>query len=186
MRRRSLNKVWILALALLVALGAMGVTYSAWTDEIYIAGTLATSGINATLDCGSCWETVDNAIIDIPDTSIMCTEDGQLAITIDIDNALAVNNHTDLLPVDYYCSFTISNPAGSLPVKIQSFTPTPAGSYPDVSAVLTNGAGDVQVGDVIDPGDFATGKVHISLTSFASENLDLTYNPTFNLVRWNQ
>jgi hypothetical protein len=188
MRRRiGLNKIGMLAIALLIALGAVGVAYSAWTDEIYIAGTFDTSGINTALDCDTCWYTVDDVVTNTLSTSITCEEDSQLEVTIKVEDALAVDNHTDLNDVDYYCRFTLDNTAaGSLPVKVQNLTVTPSASYADVDAAVTTDIGDVQPGDVLNPGDTATGKVRISLSSFASETLDLEFTLTANIVRWNQ
>jgi hypothetical protein len=183
-RRIGLNKIGLLAIALLIALGAVGTAYSAWTDEIYIAGTFDTSGINTALDCGTCWETLDGVITNVDGTSISCEENGQLEVTIEVLSALALSNQS---VVDYYCSFTLDNTAaGSLPVKVDSLTITPAGSYADVSTEITSDIGDVQPGDVLNPGETATGKVHISLTSAASETLDLEFTLTANVVRWNQ
>jgi hypothetical protein len=175
--RRGLNKIWILALALLIALGAMGVTYSAWVDEIYIEGTFDTSGINTTLDCGTCSLT---GTPPDPNTSITCDTTGEpLEVTISVSNAQTAT--------DYYCSFTINNPADSLPVKIDGVTLAllnPLSPYADVSAAITV----LPAPTALDPGDTTTtaGEVHISLTSSASETFDLEYTLTATVLRWNQ
>ena len=54
MRRRSLNRIGILAIAMLIALGAVGVAYSAWVDDIEISGSLSTSPVDDGLHCGAC------------------------------------------------------------------------------------------------------------------------------------
>jgi hypothetical protein len=44
--RAGLKRIGLLALALVISLGAMGVAYSAWTDEIYIDSTVYTGTLN--------------------------------------------------------------------------------------------------------------------------------------------
>lgn len=167
--RRGLNRIGILAMALLLALGAMGTAYGAWVDDIYVTGSLSTGDISAGLTCGTCWEEPDT-----PDTDIDCAG-GSMTLTIDVTSALE--------DVDYYCNFIVSNAAGSLPIKIQSVTLTPLGTYTGVSAVLTD---DLEVGDVIDPGISATGKVHISLTSGEQVDNNLAFTLSVSVERWNE
>ncbi len=164
--RRGLNRIGILAMALLLALGAMGTAYGAWVDEIYIEGTLSTGDISAGLTCGTCWEEPDT-----PDTDIDCTG-GSMTLTIDVTSALE--------DVDYYCNFIVSNAAGSLPIKIKSMNLT--GSYSGVSEAIEN----LTVGDVIDPGTSATGKVHIYVTSQTDPPQNPAYTLTVSVERWNE
>lgn len=44
--RAGLKRIGLLALALVVALGALGVAYSAWTDSVYINGTVQTGTVD--------------------------------------------------------------------------------------------------------------------------------------------
>ena len=41
-----MRKIGILALALVMAIGALGVGYAAWTDTIYINGTVNTGSVD--------------------------------------------------------------------------------------------------------------------------------------------
>jgi hypothetical protein len=182
MRRRGLNKIWILALALLIALGAVGVTYSAWTDDIYVTGSLGTSGINTVLSCnGTCWEQIGEQVIDVQGTSITCgnpTVD-PLTLTFTVTNATP--------NVDYYCNFTINNNiADTLPIKIVSVTLTPQETtYTGIiGTVPVKPAVDTQ----LDPGQSAGGTVKISVAPDAPT--EPQQNPVFILEvtvkRWNQ
>ncbi|MBA7477367.1 hypothetical protein ES707_12776 [subsurface metagenome] len=164
--RRGLNRIGILAMALLLALGAMGTAYGAWVDEIYIEGTLSTGDISAGLTCGTCWEEPDT-----PDTDIDCTG-GSMTLNIDVTSALE--------DVDYYCNFIVSNAAGSLPIKIKSMNIT------DLSPGVSEAIEDLTVGDVIDPGTSATGKVHISLTTDDQVDENLAFTLTVSVERWNE
>jgi hypothetical protein len=164
-------------MALLLALGAMGTAYGAWVDEIYVEGTLSTGDINAGLSCGNCWEEVNGVVINVPDTDIDCTG-GSMTLNIDVTNAQF--NATPTLNPHYYCSFTVSNATGSLPIKIEDMDITD--SYTGVATAIE----DLGIGDVIDPGDTATGKVHIHLTSDASAGADLDYILSVTVERWNE
>lgn len=164
--RRGLNRIGILAMALLLALGAMGTAYGAWVDEIYIEGTLSTGDINASLACGASWEDPEN------DTDIDCGPGGT-PMTLDIDVTSALED------VDYYCNFTVSNAAGSLPIKIASMSIT---DRTGVSEAIE----DLTVGDVIDPGNTATGKVHISLTTDEQVDNNLAFTLSVSVERWNE
>jgi hypothetical protein len=44
--RANLKRIGMLALALLIALGALGTAYAAWTEDLYIAGTVNTGTLD--------------------------------------------------------------------------------------------------------------------------------------------
>jgi hypothetical protein len=168
-RRGGLNRIGLLAIVLLIALGTLGVAYGAWVDEIYITGSLSTSSINTGLACGECYfvgETTE-------ETDIDC-EAGSTAMTLDIEVANAQEG------LDYYCGFTVSNATGSLPIKIESMSLT--GSYSGVVEAIE----DLPAGTVIDPGLSDTGEVHIHLNTAASAGADLYYTLTVTVERWNE
>jgi hypothetical protein len=171
MRRRGLNRIGILAIALIVAFGVMGAAYGAWVDEIYITGSFSTSSVDASLACGTCWEEVDDEVTEVEDTDIDCSG-GSMTLTITVDDAME--------DVDYYCSFTVTNNSSSLPIKITGLNLT--GSYTDVVAEIQ----DLAAGAVIDPSDSVTGKVHIYLTNDTSAGGDLEYTLSVTVARWNE
>ena len=174
--RRGLNRIGVLAVALIIALGATGVAYGAWVDEITVEGHLSTSGINASLDCGEC-----SLVGDPGDTGTYISCSAPMTPTTPMTLNLYIYNAQQ--EIDYYCEFTVSNAADSLPIKIASM---PITDYTGVTAVITSGVGDLQVGDVIDPGQSATGKVHIYLTSVERVGQTLPFTLTVNVVRWNE
>ena len=173
--RRGLNKIGMLAMAMVLALGVMGTAYGAWVDEIYVEGTLSTAAVNTTLECGTCSLTGNPTGAN---TSISCSDTlDPLEVEISVSNAQALT--------DYKCLFTVDNTAsGTLPVKIVSVTLAPSGTYADVSAAITI----LPAPTVLDPGYTTTtaGEVHISLTSAASVGLPLEYTLTAEVVRWNE
>jgi hypothetical protein len=174
MRRRGLNKIWVLALALLIALGAMGVTYSAWTDDIYIDGSLYTGDINASVTCnGGC------------STGIACDDvDGEpMKLTFTLENAAA--------GMDYSCNFLINNlnvdpdlDFESLPFNIDGVSLTPDDTYPaGITAAVSNLPADPQ----IDPGNSAGGTVTISVAAGTTLPEDpVVYTLEVTVVRWNK
>ena len=164
-------------MVLLLALGAMGTAYGAWVDDIYIEGSLSTGDINAGLSCGNCWEEVNGTPINVPDTDIDCSG-GSMTLNIDVTSAKF--NITPILNTHYYCDFIVSNSTGSLPIKIKSLNLT--NPYSGVTTAIE----DMAVGDVIDPGDTATGKVHIHLTSGDQVDKNLAFTLAVTVERWNE
>ena len=167
-RRGGLNRIGLLALALVLALGVMGLAYGAWVDDVYITGTLSTSSINAGLSCGTC------SVQGTPanPTSISCSKTAPMTLNIEVTSAQQ--------NVDYYCNFIVSNAAGSLPIKIASMSLTD--SYTGVTEVIEL----LTVGTVIDPGQSATGRVHIHLTSAASVGANISTALAVTVARWNE
>jgi predicted ribosomally synthesized peptide with SipW-like signal peptide len=49
--RNGLKRIGLLALALVLALGSLGVAYAAWTDRVYVQGTVNTGTLDADI-CG--------------------------------------------------------------------------------------------------------------------------------------
>jgi len=156
--RRGLNRIGILAIALIIALGAVGVTYSAWTDEVYITGYLTTSNINTALECGDCSP-------DSGDSYIACTPATNLTkLNISVTDAQ--------FGTDYNCEFTVINAVNSFDVTVTGLSLS--GSYPEVTADIE----DLTVGAVISQDSSVTGNVHIQLTDHDSEGDDLLYTLT--------
>jgi hypothetical protein len=51
-RRNGLRRIGLLALALVISLGALGVAYAAWTDSVYVTGTVNTGTLDVDI-CGT-------------------------------------------------------------------------------------------------------------------------------------
>ena len=185
MRRRNragLKRIGVLAMALLLALGAMGVGYAMWYDDLYIRGYVGTGSTDAGLACADpCCSVVPATA----NTSIGCTKTASMTLDIKVTNAQY--NITPSLNPRYYCDFNVSN-TGTLPIKIQSVTlaqsDTSSDPYPGVSAAI------IILPDptMLDYGETTTtaGKVHIYLTSEASVGLPLEYTLTATVLLWNQ
>jgi hypothetical protein len=180
--RRGLNKIWMLALALLIAMGAMGVTYGAWTDEIYIEGSLYTGDINASVTCNGAGSVIPSPPPGVI-TGITCAAitDEPMKLQFSVTNAWP--NTT------YYCNFKINNldldigdAFESLPIKIDSVSLTPQDTYTGITATVINLPADPQ----IDPGLSAGGTVRISVAGDAPAAQNPVYTLEVTVVRWNE
>ncbi|MFC2068068.1 hypothetical protein ACFLTP_03540 [Chloroflexota bacterium] len=159
-KRSGISKIGILALALILVMGIMGVAYSGWTDVISIDGLVETGTSDLFLqvdDDG--WGPPDP---DNPPDPLYDDQIGEPGIACSVDNptltvTIALSN---IQPdIDYYCNFHIEN-NGTLPVKIQSISfnhpvlpdlpgPWPAGFVPEITGVAK--------GDQIEPLGVANG-----------------------------
>ena len=161
-------KLGVLLLMLMLAMGAMGVTYGGWTDTDFINSHIQTGVLDTELTCGDCSP-------DEGETSIECLAAGVMQLDIYVDNI------QDELA--YECYFNVDNDTGygTLPVIIQDITLSPA-----IPAWASYSLDDVAIGDVIDPGDFITGKLTFELDdpNYASYDIDCTL--TVDLGLWNE
>jgi hypothetical protein len=164
-RRAGLKRMGLLALALVLALGALGVAHAAWTDSVYIEGTVYTGtldidiyGISSTYvykvpdagDVGYGPETVvvyyDSTVPDsyyTPDGGILVaqaiTQDTSVETEddeiVDIDEA-AMTFQGVFPGIDFVTDLYLKN-LGSIPVRISKVEITPAeGSDADDVAIL--------------------------------------------------
>jgi hypothetical protein len=53
MRGEYMKKIGLLCLALVLALGALGVSYAMWYEDLYISGTVNTGEVDWAFDCGT-------------------------------------------------------------------------------------------------------------------------------------
>jgi hypothetical protein len=163
MRRRvwgGLAKIWLLAIIMVLALGAVGVTYGKWMDTISVNGTMNMTTVETTLSCAGSQS-----------DDVRCNSSG---MTLDI------NVNGPIADGDYYCDFVVGN-TGDIPVKIQgiSVSSLPVGVHVNTT--------DVIVGSQIEPVLAKSGAVNITIDGSAT-NLpaSFSFNVTFIIVPWNQ
>jgi hypothetical protein len=167
--RRGLNRIGMLAIALIIALGATGVAYSAWIDEIFVTGTLSTSDdINTSLECSTCSPASGPTYITCAPSDPVTV--APLVLTITVVNAQP--------SATYDCYFIVSNAVNSWPVKVQSVTLS-ADPYAWSTGTLAVSPKDT----VLNTGQSAAGKVTISIASSgvpAEQNLIYTLTVVVN------
>jgi hypothetical protein len=156
--RGVLARIGILAIALMVSLGAMGLAYSAWTDTITINNTIITGGVDPVLNCG----------FGSPQVSCGVSIIDPMRLELSV-NASAAGTYTR--------NFSIQN-TGTLPEKIKSIikSSVPAG----VTVFVTNG-----VGTTIDPGQTYNGIIAVSIGHGATLPVSFSFTVTFTAGLWN-
>jgi len=172
-----LAKTVTVFLALLVALVLTGMGYGVWSDTLTISGPVTTAVVDTQIAWGLSWSNPIGSgyIYSVP---------SGMTIDVHVGNAQA-DTH-------YYSDINIVNNTGSLPVKIQSITITPAVAtwltYGFNGSVTFDGGTktpDEVIGDQIDPGETKTGEVHVFLDGApVGSNFDVTVE--VEVVPWNQ
>jgi len=113
--RAGLKRMAVLALALVIALGAMGVGYAAWTDELYINGTVYTGTVD--IDLTGCSSTF---VYKVPGAVGLVTPDPEEGVVVYLDTVVHyVNSDED--PSPYTPDTT---PAGQLIASAVTDYPT--------------------------------------------------------------
>ena len=149
-----MKKIGLIVLALVVALGALGAGYAAWSQDLTISGNVSTG-------------TFDVVFQNLSTSETDSLEQG----TITADNLAADSHSFDVTVSNGYpgyigvANFEVKNP-GSIPVKVKSISVTDVNDT-DYSAVI-NG---IVAGDVITSGATKTGcNVTITIASDATQN----------------
>ena len=155
-----MKKIGLLCLALVLALGTLGIGYAAWMDEVSFQGTAKSGYIEVVLSPGVC-----------SDPKISCSVSAPHTLIVTLTNPGAGN---------YTCSFTVTN-TGTIPVKIQSIVTSgaPAGVEVSVSGVA-EGTQIEQAGVYPDSFDGA-----VIVTVQGSCEGTFSFSVAFSFVQWN-
>ena len=165
-----MKKIGLICLALVLALGVLGVGYGLWDKTVYIEGTVNTGEVNAIMSVGDCSDT-EPPEKDV--SSIECYLDPN-------DNQVLIVTITNAYPsIDYYCNFDITN-TGTVPVIVNGYTVTstlPVGATLEVPDF---------VGTQIEPDLSVYGQLHVHLANDAEELTTYTFEVGIWLVQWNE
>lgn len=164
----------LLFLALVIALGGIGVGYAMWDKTLFIDGTVNTGEVNAEFTAASGNDTgIDPGYDkDVANCTVVIDAKDSQKLHITINNGYPC----------YTCviTYTITN-TGTIPVMVQALTvPNP---IPQVTVTWTPG---IAVGDQIDPGDSRTGTISIHVEQIAGELATYTFDAEIYLVQWNE
>jgi len=172
-----MKKIGLLCLAMVLALGSMGVAFSQWTETLTIEGTSATGQLAGGFivdectdsetpppDVGKCeWELIDTNGDSFNDM-----------LNITMSNAYPCYQCT--------CNFTIEN-QGTIPYHIDEVkldNPNPGEVNVSLSGDIT---GDVCT--VLKPGEKVTGTITAHVLEGAAENSTYTFTATIHVIQWN-
>lgn len=158
-RRGRFSRLGLLPIALLLALCVTGVGYAAWTDEVYIEGTVGMGYIGVVLNPDVC------------SPPVTCSVSSPHTLHVTFSNPQAGN---------YTCGFTITS-TGTIPVKIQSIdtSDVPNGVAVSVTGVM-KGTQIEQAG--VYP-DSVVGAVTVTVPTSCEEAF--SFDIVFSFVHWN-
>jgi len=165
-----MKKIGLICLALVLALGALGVGFAMWDKTLYIDGTVNTGEVNAIFTTASCTEDPEVEGKDVGSCSL--TGIGEQTLNITVTNGYPCYGVT--------VNFTIDN-VGTIPVKIQSFKVT----NPDPTAVTVTWVSPA-IGTQIEPQGDVPGSIYIHVEQEADELATYTFSAKILLVQWNE
>lgn len=195
-----MKKIGIICLALVLAVGSLGVGYAMWDKTLYIEGTVYTGEVNAVWTSAFNFDPPGPPVSydpnldgsrkdkDVGSTTVSGLDTQTLVVTIDNGYPSYFN--------DIQVEFTNT---GTIPVKIQSITIT-ASNFTLASAYGAND-GEVWIafvdgiGTQLDPGDTAASSFKIHVEQSAEQNAGgggvedppaYTFTIEVLLVQWNE
>jgi predicted ribosomally synthesized peptide with SipW-like signal peptide len=189
-----MKKLGLLALALVLALGVLGVGFALWSQQLTITGTVNTGelkvGIVDTgtndpppngIDSGS---VLEGPIDEGYDKNVGAIEsiNGQPKfekegiqyyhdVTYEITNAYPCYTGTGF--------FQVTN-GGTIPVKLETITVT--GATPEVTYTFTG----LTEGQQIEPCETVFGEIHFHVEQIAAENTNYTITIELDFWQWNE
>jgi hypothetical protein len=203
--KNIMKKIALLALALVLALGTLGVAYALWWDDLYVDGQVDTGNINAYWTCYAAWDTESEqapAGVDKDFSSVSCSVTDAHGNT---DDTFVITLTNAYPCIDYYVVADVHN-NGSLPIHVCDFTldtvdfpgtvdlmkvtsEGSGGTPPATLPVLTTWSGFEQ----IHPGDTAYVAFKVHLTNAALEDEpndqtadDYTFTGKLYYQQWNE
>lgn len=187
----------LIALVMVLAMAFCGIAYAAWTDTLYINGTVATGDLDAQWACagspsdndgteyinvGGWWWPIyaqnPNDVGDVDSSRTFLTA----AMEQDNDNGL-----NDLLTITIHNAYpgyvanipwSIKN-TGSIPMKLDA----PIGPAADAAYTV---AGLPSASARINAGDSVGGTINVAVTDAAAESTDYTFTVQIPVKQFNQ
>ena len=158
-KRNSFARIGILCLVMLAALGAMGATFSIWSETLYIDGAVTIGTTSGGLADGSCSPSSG-------ETWISSQASG---------NLLEVTVHNAQTAIEYTCQFKVQN-TGTIPIKITTIETDPT------SASTITTIDFISDGTVINALTRVTDVLRVTPVS----DVDLSFDVIFNVGPWDQ
>jgi len=168
-----MKKIGLLCLALVLALGVMGVGFALWDKTVYIEGTVNTGEVNME---------VLSAASDDPSGSIDPGKDKDVGMTtaqINEDKQRVTVTVTNGYPCyEVYLHFSVQN-VGTVPVRLQAI------NVINLNPCITVEAWD-GLGEQLEPGDRRDNSMRIHVEQCADELATYTFTVEFYYVQYNE
>ncbi|MFC1864620.1 hypothetical protein ACFLYG_02190 [Chloroflexota bacterium] len=168
-----MKKTGLLCLAVMLALGTLGVGYAMWDKTLYIDATVHTGEVNMK---------IISVASDDPPGTIDRGKDkdvGWTEVIIDPmdDQRMLVTIHNGYPCYEVYLHFTGHN-NGTIPVKLQDIIVTVP---PELSVSAWDG-----MGEQVDPGENCDNSASVHVEQEAEELTTYTFTVEFYYVQWNE
>jgi hypothetical protein len=201
-----MKKLGFISIALLVALGSLGVSYARWTDTVNISNAAVLGKLSAkfaqavsndpavSIDPSKQLDPVDVGTWSLPISNIPDWTGGRgsnnlatTTVTGEGTYTLTVSSFSPYQNYNGSVGCTIEN-TGDVPLKIKTVTVTKVGPPVDSSATYMNpipGGALVEASHtVIDPGKVALGTIRPEFVAGAAPGI-YTTTVTFTITGWN-
>lgn len=167
MKRRSLP-IAVVALAVMVALGSLGVVYGAWSQNAYVQGNVSTATLGVAFDNNPGYAPLADSLVG----SIQCapsignTSVGNDTLTLTVDNAAPGGSCR-------FFNITLRN-TGTIPVNYTTdYASDPAATWINLgSSTLGLNSGSIPVGG------YNTGQLNLAITD------DAPFNAANDTFQW--
>ena len=164
-----MKKIGLLCLALVLALGTLGVGYAMWFEDLYIEGTVNTGELDAN------WSIVNFGDSEAADKNV-----SSVSATMSPDGLTLYVTVTGGYPcIDYYVNFDVDN-TGTIPFHICPLDCTGTVDFPGTLTITQPTPFQVH------PNEHALGTISIHLDNTALENTTYNFACTMKAVQYNE
>jgi hypothetical protein len=161
-----MKKLGLLALALVLALGSLGVGFALWSETLYIEGTVATGELDADWIVTGYWEEGDDKDVTWQEVEV-------------VGKTLYVTVYNAYPNIWYYVTFDIYN-SGTIPLHVCGFNVS--GSWGPGVYLCYCGASPLQV----HPGESTGSCIAIYLDNDAAQGSTHTFTFEYVNVQYNE
>ena len=162
-----MKKIGLLALALVLALGSLGVAYAMWYEDLFIEGTVATGELDADLIIVDYYEVGDDKDVAWAEASV-------------VGKTLSWTVHNAYPGVEYWLVFEIYN-SGTIPLHVCGFNYDISNVGPGASLGYC-GPSPLQV----HPGESVVSCVVVLLDNDAAQGATYTFTFDYVVVQYNE
>jgi hypothetical protein len=184
-----MKKIGLICLALVLALGTLGVGFALWSDSLYLEGTVETGTVNASWTACYCFDT---GLDPNPDGSNKGKDVGSTVCQIDPEDPHVLHVTVTNAYPSYWndCEVEFTN-TGTIPFIIEGFSITPGAGTTLADAYGANN-GQIWVafidgvGSQLEPGDSAGSSLKFHVEQCAEQLHTYTFTVEILVVQYNE